>query len=148
MHTWCISAEVFPMQRPDLFSLPFERQSPTNLVQLSHLPAQECVTGAVKHAGYFRFLAADSCFRGNCLRGSDGVELSVPWDCLGTEFTGACEAVARVRYLCASEVSVGPVVDQPFGVMYVGREGQIWSVSGRRSSFELCCWRFNKRTRP
>ena len=28
--------------------------------------------------------------------------------------------------MCASEVSLGPVDDQPFEVMYVGREGQIY----------------------
>ena len=28
--------------------------------------------------------------------------------------------------MCISEVSVGPVVDQPFELEYVGREGQIW----------------------
>ena len=28
--------------------------------------------------------------------------------------------------MCASEISVGPVEDQPFEVMHMGREGQDW----------------------
>ncbi len=38
----------------------------------------------------------------------------------------ACEAVGRVGQMCASEVSLGPVDDQSFEVMNVGRDGQNW----------------------
>ncbi len=40
----------------------------------------------------------------------------------------ALGAVERVGQMCSSEVSVGPVDDQPFEVMYVGREGQNWRM--------------------
>ena len=45
------------------------------------------------------------------------------WNRLGIEITATREAVGKVEYMCASEVSVGPVDDQPFEVMDVGREG-------------------------